>query len=280
MQRTGQIAEVRQIIQQARSLGQKIALVPTMGYLHEGHLALVAAAQRAEAFIVMSIFVNPLQFGPNEDFERYPRDLERDAHLAAGAGVDLLFHPDVKEMYPEVVEATVRVETMENLLCGASRPGHFRGVATVVSKLLHIVQPDQAFFGLKDYQQYLIIKKMARDLNFPVEIIGVPIVRESDGLAKSSRNVYLSPQERAEAVVLYQSLSLAAAAIREGERDPRKIEALIRQKISETSGRIDYVEVRNAADLAAVERIEQTVVIAVAVYFKTTRLIDNLVVQA
>ncbi len=277
---TEKIAEVRQIIQKAREKGRQIALVPTMGYLHEGHVALVAEAKKAEAMVVMSIFVNPLQFGPNEDYERYPRDLERDARMAEAAGVDLLFHPEAKAMYPEAMLATVQVGVMENVLCGGSRPGHFRGVATVVSKLFHIVQPDLAFFGLKDYQQYRILKKMVMDLNFPIEVIGVPTVREADGLAKSSRNVYLSPKERAEAVVLYQSLGEAAAAIRDGQKDPRKIEKLIRSRFDETSGRLDYVEVRAASDLTNVEWIDRSVVIAVAVYFSSTRLIDNLVVQA
>lgn len=280
MQRTGQITEVREFIRKAQEQSRKIALIPTMGYLHHGHLALVAEARKTGAFIVMSIFVNPLQFGPKEDYERYPRDLERDAYMAADAGVDLLFHPDVKEMYPEASLATVQVAAMEDVLCGASRPGHFRGVATVVSKLFHIVQPDSAYFGLKDYQQYLIIKKMTVDLNLPVEVIGVPTVREADGLARSSRNVYLSAKERGEAAMLYQSLCEAAAAIKDGERDPRKIEELIKSRVRETSGRTDYVEVRNAVDLAVVEQIEQTVVMVLAVYFSSTRLIDNLVVPA
>lgn len=280
MQSSWQIAEVRRFIQAAREKGRKVALVPTMGYLHEGHLALVAKARELGTVVVMSIFVNPLQFGPNEDFERYPRDFERDERLAAEAGVDLLFHPSVAEMYPEKLLAVVQVGVMEDVLCGASRPGHFRGVATVVSKLFHIVQPDFACFGLKDYQQFRILKKMTLDLDFPVEVIGVPTVREVDGLAKSSRNVYLSAEERTEAVVLQQSLLEAEQAVRNGERDPRRIETGIRKRIEQTSGRIDYVEVRDALDLTSVQEITQRVVIALAVHFSSTRLIDNVVVQA
>ncbi|MHB1652448.1 MAG: pantoate--beta-alanine ligase [Desulfitobacteriaceae bacterium] len=279
MQRTGSIKELRRIITKARSQGRRVALVPTMGYLHEGHLSLVKEAVRTGSFVVMSIFVNPLQFGPKEDFSRYPRALERDESLAEGVGVDLLFHPTVEEMYPEPNLAFVEVGKLDGVLCGASRPGHFRGVATVVSKLFHVVLPDFAFFGQKDYQQYLVIKRMVRDLNFPLEVIAVPTVREEDGLAMSSRNVYLTPEQRAEAVILHRGLTEAAQRIREGVRQARSIEQMIREKISRTSGHIDYVEMRGAEELEEIEFIQGPVVIALAVYFGPTRLIDNTVIR-
>ena len=251
-----------------------------MGYLHQGHLELVAWAKRENCFTVMTIFVNPLQFGPSEDFARYPRDLERDAALAEGAGVDLLFHPSVEEMYPEPILTYVEVEKLGNELCGASRPGHFRGVTTVVSKLFNIVQPDQAFFGEKDFQQLQIIRRMVQDLQYPVKIVGVPIVREDDGLARSSRNVYLNSEQRAEAVVLFRSLRQAAAKIQAGERAPKAIEDSIRDMIrAESHGEIDYVEVRRTGDLQKPPSIEDAVVIALAVRFGATRLIDNMVVE-
>lgn len=278
MQRTSSINELRQIVANEKKQGRTIALIPTMGYLHEGHLSLVRRAKETSGFIVMSIFVNPLQFGPKEDYTRYPRDLERDAQLAAAAGVDLLFHPPVEEMYPEPSLAFVEVGKLDSVLCGACRPGHFRGVATVVSKLFHIVWPDYAFFGQKDYQQYLIIKRMVRDLNFPLEVIGVPIAREKDGLAMSSRNVFLTPEERANAPVLFQSLQEGVREIQAGVRDARVIEQMIREMIEKEGGRIDYVEVRGAEDLEGVEIIRSPVVIALAVFFGTTRLIDNVVV--
>lgn len=280
MIRTGFIKELRAHVQGEKRKGKKIAIVPTMGYLHRGHLSLVEEAKRAGAFVVMSIFVNPLQFGPKEDFGRYPRDLERDSSLAEEAGVDLLFHPALEEMYPEPMLTLVEVKELDAVLCGKSRPGHFTGVATVVAKLFNIVQPDLAFFGQKDYQQVQVIRRMVSDLNMPVEVRSVPIARAEDGLALSSRNVYLSPQQRAEAVVLYQSLEEGAAAIRKGERSARALENLIRAKIkAESSGDIDYVEVRDAADLKEVTEIEGPVVIALAVKFGQTRLIDNKVVE-
>lgn len=278
MHLTSNIMELRQIITKVRNQGKTIALIPTMGYLHEGHLSLVKRAKEKDSFIVMSIFVNPLQFGPKEDFSRYPRDLARDASLAEEAGVDLIFHPPVEEMYPEPSLTFVEVGKLDSVLCGASRPGHFRGVATVVSKLFHIVLPDFAYFGQKDYQQYLIIKRMVKDLNFPLEIIPVVTAREEDGLAMSSRNVFLSPEHRAEAVVLHQSLSEAVQKIQAGVRDARVIEQMIKSKIEKTSGRIDYVEIRGAEGLEEVDDIKSSVVIALAIYFGSTRLIDNEVV--
>lgn len=274
------ISEVRDIVKEQRLQGRSIALVPTMGYLHEGHLTLAEEARQSGAFVVMSIFVNPLQFGPNEDFARYPRDLERDAKKAAGAGVDLIFNPEVEEMYPTRNFTHVEVDELGNSLCGASRPGHFRGVTTVVSKLFHIVQPDRAYFGQKDYQQYLIICQMVKDLNFPIEVIGVPIVREADGLALSSRNIYLSPEQRAEALVLQRSLREAENWLRQGERSALIIEERIKELIrNESTGEIDYVEIRSADNLHRLEQIEGRILIALAVRFGSTRLIDNKVLE-
>ena len=280
MKRTSHIVELREIITLARSQGRKIALVPTMGYLHQGHLALVERAKQTGAFVALSIFVNPLQFGPQEDLSRYPRDLERDASLVKDAGVDVIFHPSVVEMYPRPIVTSVEVGQLDTVLCGATRPGHFRGVATVVSKLFHIVQPDLAFFGQKDYQQYLVIQRMVNDLNLPIEVCPVSIVREEDGLALSSRNVFLTVEQRREAVVLSQSLYEAETSLRAGERSAREIEKQIRDKISrQCQGVIDYVEVRDAGDLSEISLIEHPVLIALAVKFGSTRLIDNKVVE-
>ena len=280
MKRTSHISELCEIIALERSRGRKIALIPTMGYLHRGHLALVERAKQTGAFVVLSIFVNPLQFGPNEDFSSYPRDLERDAHLAEVAGVDALFHPTSEEMYPRPLVTYVEVGQLDTVLCGAKRPGHFRGVATVVSKLFHIVQPDLAFFGQKDYQQYLIIQRMVSDLNLPIEVCPVSIVREEDGLALSSRNVLLTSEQRQEAKVLSQSLNEAETCLRAGERSAREIEKQLRDRISrQCHGVIDYVEVRDAEDLSEVTIIERPVLIALAVKFGSTRLIDNKVME-
>lgn len=275
-----EISKTREIIREERKKGKEIALVPTMGYLHEGHLTLVREAKKSGAFVVMSIFVNPLQFGPNEDFDRYPRDIERDARLAEEAGVDLIFNPGVEEMYPTTNLTTVVVDRLGDCLCGTSRPTHFNGVTTVVSKLFNIVQPDRAYFGQKDYQQYLIIKQMVRDLNFPIEIVPVPIVREYDGLALSSRNVYLSPEQREEALVLQRSLKVAEEWIRQGERRGAFIEEKMKEMINnESSGEIDYVDLRHPETLERVEMIEDRVLIALAVRFGSTRLIDNKLVE-
>ncbi|MDQ7092813.1 pantoate--beta-alanine ligase [Desulfosporosinus sp. PR] len=280
MQRTANITELRKLVAEKKRLGKAIALVPTMGYLHRGHLTLIENAKQTGAYVVVSIFVNPLQFGPNEDYARYPRDLERDARLVEEAGVDLLFHPSVEEMYPQPMVTFVEVSQLDKVLCGANRPGHFRGVTTVVSKLFHIVQPDIAFFGQKDYQQYLIIRRMVSDLNLPLEVRGVPIVREEDGLALSSRNVFLSAEQRQEALILSRSLREAEGLIKNGERSAREIEEFIRKTISrESQGLVDYIEVRDADDLSDVVNIERPVLIALAVRFGSTRLIDNKVVE-
>ncbi len=261
--------------------GRRIGLVPTMGYLHNGHLSLVRQARQECDLVVVSIFVNPMQFGVGEDFEDYPRDLTRDCALLEQEQADVVFAPTVKDMYPHGYKSFVEVEgEITAKMCGVSRPGHFRGVTTVVSKLFHICQPDLAFFGQKDAQQAMILEKMVRDLNFPLKIVRVPIVREEDGLALSSRNVYLNPQERQEALVLNQSLQAACQLIMDGERDVEKVKDLIRNIIAASPGaQIDYIELNTADDLASLERVEGTVLMALAVKFGTTRLIDNLLVE-
>lgn len=283
---TEHISVLQEKILKERQSEKTIVLIPTMGFLHEGHLSMVQAVRQDDEdcekiCIIMSIFVNPLQFGPNEDFERYPRNLARDIQLASQAGVDLLFVPSVEEMYPEGKSlTTICVGKITEGLCGASRPGHFNGVATVVSKLFNIVLPDVAFFGQKDFQQYVVIKQMVKDLNIPVKVYAAPTVREADGLAMSSRNAYLSLEERRQAPVLYQSLQEAKELILRGERDSETIRAIIAKKITgETTGKIDYVEIRRAEDLAQINTITKKIVIALAVRFGNTRLIDNIIVE-
>ncbi|BDG60514.1 pantothenate synthetase [Caldinitratiruptor microaerophilus] len=254
--------------------------VPTMGYLHEGHMALVERARANCDVVTVSIFVNPLQFGPQEDYARYPRDLDRDLAMLREARVDAVFAPSVAEMYPEEPLVFVEPTRLSDHLCGASRPGHFRGVATVVLKLFNIVQPDVAYFGEKDAQQLAIIRRMVRDLNVPVEIVGVPTVRAADGLALSSRNAYLGPEERAAAPVLYRALQLARDRILAGERDPGRVKAAMRECIAaEPQVRIDYVEIVDAGSLQPVERIEGRVLVAVAAFAGPSRLIDNVTVD-
>jgi len=274
------IKEIREIVMQQQKMGRTIGLVPTMGYLHKGHLSLVEEARRNNDFIVMSIFVNPTQFGQNEDFDKYPRDLERDARLAEDAGVDVIFSPEAGEMYPEGYKTYVNVEGITEVLCGKSRPGHFRGVTTVVCKLFNIVKPDRAYFGQKDAQQAAVIKKMVRDLDFDIEIVTCPIVREEDGLAMSSRNVYLDEQQRKSALILSKSLFEARRRILEGERDKQKILDNILQMLhTEKSAEVDYVEIVNADTLEDIEEIKGKVLIALAVKFGTTRLIDNIILE-
>ncbi|GLV13040.1 pantothenate synthetase [Alicyclobacillus hesperidum] len=272
------ILDLRQLVAAARANGQRIALVPTMGYLHEGHLALVEAASREADFVVVSIFVNPLQFGANEDLSSYPRDLARDLRLLAETGqCDVAFTPEVAEMYPRPMATTVQLPDMAAKLCGKTRPGHFAGVATVVSKLFHIVAPDVACFGQKDGQQLAIIRRMVADLNMPIEIVSVPTVREADGLAKSSRNVYLSPEERDHATILYRTLSWAREQIANGNRDGKAIASGMRERIAaDPIARLDYAEVVSLADLESIDVIEGDVMLAVAAYFGKARLIDNL----
>lgn len=274
------ISELKAIIRSNKSEGKTIGLVPTMGYLHEGHLSLVKRSVQDNDFTVMSIFVNPTQFGPNEDFEKYPRDMERDLRLAESVGADVVFAPCVTEMYPDGYKTYVEVEDITKVLCGLSRPGHFKGVTTVVNKLFNIVEPDKAYFGQKDAQQVIVIKKMVRDLNMNLEIVTCPIIRESDGLAMSSRNVYLSKEERAAAVILSKSLFEAEELIKKGEKSTRKVIEYIRNRImSEKLADIDYVEVVSTDGLGKLEEISGSVLIALAVRFGKTRLIDNIILE-
>lgn len=277
---TRTIPETRAVIAQARASGKRIGFVPTMGYLHEGHLKLIDIAKQHSDFVVVSIFVNPTQFGPQEDFAAYPRDFERDRKLCEAQGADLIFAPDVSEMYPERSFITFQIEKLADRLCGARRPGHFNGVILVVSKLFNIIQPDIAVFGQKDAQQLIIIKRLVRDLNFPVKIISAPTVRESDGLAMSSRNVYLNSEQRAQSTALYRSLQRAKALIESGERNPQKIIAAIEQLITTASeARIDYIEIVSVRDLQPREYLDGQVLIALAVYFGKARLIDNIILE-
>jgi len=256
-----------------------IGFVPTMGYFHEGHLSLIKTAKKHTDVAVVSIFVNPLQFGPNEDLEKYPRDLKRDEELARSAGADVLFCPSAKEMYPENYSTYVEVKGLTDTLCGASRPGHFRGVTTVVTKLFGIVRPDVAYFGQKDAQQAAIIKKMTEDLNMGIEIKILPIVREKDGLAMSSRNAYLSESERKEAVVIYQALQRAKLMISQGERDVRKIvKAMEAMVFQSPAAKVDYISIVNSRDLKEMDRLSGEVMVALAVFIGKTRLIDNAIV--
>jgi len=275
------IAEMKKFGAEVRAAGHTLGFVPTMGYLHEGHLTLMRESAKKCDVTIASIFVNPMQFGQGEDYEDYPRDLTRDAALAAEAGVAAIFAPGVAEMYPGWYNTFVEVTGVSEPLCGRSRPGHFRGVTTVVNKLFNIVQPHFAFFGQKDAQQVLVIKKMVDDLNMNVEIVVVPIVREADGLAMSSRNVYLSPDERRAALVLSRSLAEARRMVRQGERDPEVIKAAVSQMITdEPLARIDYVELLALPELAPPGRLQGCNLLAEAVFIGKTRLIDNLVLEA
>lgn len=271
------IHEMQTVILQEKRQGKSVGFVPTMGFLHEGHSALIEKARDENDILVLSIFVNPLQFGPKEDLDTYPRDFDRDYQLAKDRNVDFIFYPAVKEMYPKPTSVTVKVLERTDVLCGKSRPGHFDGVATVLTKLFHIVQPNKAYFGQKDAQQVAVVKGLVDDLNFPIEIITVEIVRELDGLAKSSRNVKLLPQEREQATVLYQSLLHAKAKIDEGERNLDKIIVSIKNMIVEkTDGIIDYVEIFAYPSLQEIAKIEGEIIIALAVKFSNARLIDNI----
>jgi pantoate--beta-alanine ligase len=274
------IAAIRRSCRAARG---PVVLVPTMGALHAGHAALMDRARQLagrEGLVVVSIFVNPKQFGPAEDLSRYPRPFAADRRLCAAHRADLIFHPAVEEMYAADHSTCVEEQEVSEPLCGASRPGHFRGVCTVVLKLFTIVEPDLAVFGLKDYQQCAVIRRMVRDLNLPVRIVPVPTVREPDGLALSSRNVYLSPDERAQAPGLRAALLAAAVAWRKGENSAARLRKLVVREIGKLPlARIDYVELVDGDSLRAVRRVEAGVVIAVAVFFGRTRLIDNLLIR-
>jgi pantoate--beta-alanine ligase len=270
------VRDIRAVLDEARARGASVGMVPTMGALHEGHLSLIRAARAENDVVLVSIFVNPTQFGPAEDLERYPRDLEGDRAMSGEAGADLVFSPAVREMYAEDFSTWVDVEGLTEGLCGRSRPGHFRGVCTVVSKLLNICQPDRAYFGEKDAQQLAVITRMARDLDLRTQIVPCPTVREADGLAMSSRNTRLSAAQRAQAPVLYKALRAARDLVGEGERDTARLEAAVRGILAEAPlGNVDYTEIVGADDLAPVATLAGRVLIALAVRFGDVRLIDN-----
>ena len=270
------VKEVREALTPARNSSRTIGLVPTMGALHAGHEILIGTARRGAALVAVSIFVNPLQFGPSEDYAKYPRALPRDLEMCERAGADLVFAPSVEEMYPLPQLAFVEVTRLTDHLCGAFRPGHFRGVATVVLKLFNIIQPDRVWFGEKDMQQLAVIRRMTADLNLPIEIIGVPTVRESDGLALSSRNQYLSPAERKAAPVLYRALQEASGLIRSGERDAGKIrEAAMAILSKEPLVRVEYLEIVDPNEMQPASVVSGSVRIAGAIRIGNTRLIDN-----
>lgn len=273
------VEEVRAEVKKWREDGLSVGLVPTMGYLHEGHKSLIDKAVEQNDKVVVSVFVNPIQFGPTEDLATYPRDLERDAVLCENAGASIIFHPEKENMYFDDFCTYIDMENLTKGLCGKTRPTHFRGVCTVVGKLFNIVQPDRAYFGQKDAQQLAVIRRMVRDLNFNLDIIGCPIIREEDGLAKSSRNTYLSPEERKAAVILHKGLVKGEEMVRSGEKNSAAVINAIREIIeSEPLAKIDYVEIVDFDNIQPVETIEGTVLTAVAVYIGKTRLIDNFII--
>jgi len=272
------INEVRQAVKHWKSEGKSVGFVPTMGYLHEGHASLIEKSVKENDKTVVSVFVNPMQFGPKEDLASYPRDIDRDCTLCESMGADLVFNPEPEEMYDDGFCSYVDMSILTEELCGLSRPVHFRGVQTVVTKLFNIVTPDRAYFGQKDAQQLAIIKRMVKDLNMDIEIVGCPIVREADGLAKSSRNTYLSAEERQAALILSKSLAKGKALIEQGERDAVKVIKEITDTInSEPLAEIDYVKIVDALTMQCVEKIENEVLCAIAVKIGTTRLIDNFI---
>jgi pantoate--beta-alanine ligase len=273
--------EIQSFSEQSRLRKKTVGLVPTMGYLHEGHLSLIEEAKRSCDVVITSIFVNPTQFAPNEDFARYPRDVERDTRLCESAGSTVVFVPEESEMYPEGYSTYITVDGLSSILEGKFRPTHFRGVTTVVAKLFLLTKPHKAFFGQKDAQQCIVLKKMAKDLNFGVEVVIAPIIREKDGLAMSSRNVYLSARERSEASILYASLRRAEEMVGNGERSTSKIAGEVTRMIrTKTSPKIDYVAVVHAESLAGIEKLEPGIpaLVALAVRFGATRLIDNTII--
>ena len=271
-----EIKELRSLIKSWKREGLSVGFVPTMGALHEGHESLIKKAVEENDKVVVSVFVNPTQFGPNEDYDSYPRNIDKDLAVCLNAGASVIFNPEPSEMYFGNKSTSVSVSNLTSVLCGAKRPGHFDGVCLVVSKLLNIVTPDKAYFGQKDAQQVAVLRRMVRDLNIDVEIVGCPIIREEDGLAKSSRNTYLSKEERKAALVLSRSLEIAKEALNSGERNANKIKAIIKEEISkEPLAKIDYVEIVDSDSLENVEAIEKNVLIPIAVYIGKTRLIDN-----
>lgn len=274
------IKDVRERVNAWKREGLTVGFVPTMGYLHEGHKSLMEAARANNDRVVVSVFVNPMQFGPNEDLESYPRDFEKDSALCESVGVDLIFHPEPEEMYADGFCSYVDMNGLTTELCGKSRPIHFRGVQTVVLKLFNIVKPDRAYFGQKDAQQLAVIKRMAKDLNVDTEIVGCPIVREADGLAKSSRNTYLNPDERKAALILSRSLKLGRELIENGETDSKAVIKAITDSINtEQLAKIDYVDVVDFDTITPVDKIGKSVLVAIAVYIGKTRLIDNFIIE-
>jgi pantoate--beta-alanine ligase len=280
MQIIEHIREMQRWSEIQRQRGERIVFVPTMGFLHDAHLSLVRDGKKRGDRVVVSIFVNPAQFSPNEDFAAYPRDFERDRGLLEREHADILFHSSVREIYPEGYQTHVDVDKLGVLLCGAHRPGHFQGVATVVAKLFNIVRPHVAIFGEKDYQQLQLVRRLTRDLNFDIEIVGHPIVREADGLAMSSRNIYLSPEERQAALCLSRSLSRAACMVQRGETRGQVITDAVRAGIEkEPLVRMEYVSLCDSATLEPVEEIEESALLALAVRIGKTRLIDNQILK-
>lgn len=279
MKIVGTVKEVREQVKEWKKQGLSVGFVPTMGYLHEGHKSLMDAARKGNDKVVVSIFVNPIQFGPTEDLATYPRDLDHDAALCESAGVDLIFHPEAEEMYEKDFCSFVDMTGLTEGLCGKTRPIHFRGVCTVVNKLFNIVTPDHAYFGQKDGQQLAVIKRMVRDLNMDIEIVGCPIVREEDGLAKSSRNTYLSHEERKAALILSKTVALGKE-LAKTEKDANKVVEAMKKNIeTEPLAKIDYVEAVDALSMAPVEKLEGTCMLAMAVYIGKTRLIDNTLIN-
>ncbi len=274
------VKDMKELSKKYLKENKTIGFVPTMGFLHEGHLSLVKRAREENDIVVVSIFVNPTQFGPNEDYESYPRDFERDVKLLKELNVDVVFHPPVEEMYPKDFSTYVEETKLSRYLCGKSRPGHFRGVCTIVTKLFNIVHPTRAYFGQKDAQQFRVIKRMVRDLNMDVELVECPIVREHDGLAMSSRNIYLSDDERVQALALYNSLKLAENLIKSGERDAGVVKSAMKEFLSRYDKvKIDYVEIVDEETLEPVKHIEGKVIVAIACWVGKARLIDNVIVQ-
>ena len=279
MKIVGTVKEVREQVKEWKKQGLSVGFVPTMGYLHEGHKSLMDAARKGNDKVVVSIFVNPMHFGPTEDLATYPRDLDHDAALCESAGVDLIFHPEAEEMYEKDFCSFVDMTGLTEGLCGKTRPIHFRGVCTVVNKLFNIVTPDHAYFGQKDGQQLAVIKRMVRDLNMDIEIVGCPIVREEDGLAKSSRNTYLSSEERKAALILSKTVALGKE-LTKTEKDANKVVEAMKKNIeTEPLAKIDYVEAVDALSMAPVEKLEGTCMLAMAVYIGKTRLIDNTLIN-
>ena len=280
MKVVGTIKEVRELVKEWKKNGETVGFVPTMGYLHEGHGRLITKARENNDKAVVSIFVNPMQFGPTEDLDSYPRDLEKDSKFCESLGADLIFHPEPEEMYHEDFSSYVDMSVLTEELCGLSRPVHFRGVCTVVTKLFNIVQPDNAYFGQKDAQQLAIIKHMVQDLNMDINVVGCPIVREEDGLAKSSRNTYLSPEERKAALILSKTVKLAKELIDAGEKDADVVVAKMKENIeTEPMAKIDYVKAVNGLTMQQQKEIKAPMLIAMAVYIGKTRLIDNMILD-